>query len=814
MSAAKNKFKHVRIAVVGKPNVGKTSLINKITGCNLKVANFSGITISAKEVSCNVGDCIFTFIDLPGTHSLFAGSHESETVCKILKNKFKYDVILNVVDAKHIDKDLHITSELVNNCANKPVIVALNMFDEMHRGNFDIDTAALKKSFGIEFVKTSAKKYRGVEDLVELIRSNRSHDTLTNLNDWSIITDFRYKFAYQPPQTMNAQMEQSLQANANASCNANQSVFNHDGGNRIKNKFAKMIENAKITFKNIQKTLHLCECETNDSSPCSSLGCDEFGCVLTAKELRGDFLPNNSNVLPFIKQISESSVQKTHKSYSVVNGVITKTDIIDKVLLNRVLGLPMFLAIMFGIFVATFKLAEIPCSAIEEMTAATSSAAYNALNGGMLGAMIGYGVISGIGSVLAFMPQIAILFFFISSLEKVGYLARISFIFDDILQVFGMQGKSSIALISGFGCSIPSYMATRIIANRAERIATMFAIGFVPCSAKMTLFVFLTNTFFGDAAPYALIAIYISAIMLSLVASKIAHFFASKTQSEQMDLHIVELPKYRMPDFLSVFKEIYSKCADYLKNAGTFIAVMSFSIWVLSHIPVNILDKQYWEYLTDESEIRIEIYGNIEESNGNPIGQIAPNTQSVLSAPSAPSVPNMPNQSQSKELSGTSISDETNIAVHKSMNNAEKIESWRAMKAKNDYLVSHSVLSVVSKKVAFIFEPLGLEWRLTVSLIAAIAAKEVAISSLSVLYQDYDPASGANLTEIMRNNISISTAAAYIMFLIAFMPCVSATAMFHRELKNKYYTAALIIGTSVGAWVLAFAVKHIVELIL
>ncbi len=616
---------NIRIALLGQPNSGKTLLINRLAGSNLRVGNFPGVTVEKTEISFNYKGNIITFIDLPGIYNFNSETSEDEKIARqyFLENIKDYDIVLIVGNCTRLDRIGHLLSTIKE--IKKPKLIALNMYDLAQEQGLEINTDTIGLLLGLEVAVVSAKNK-------------------TNLNN--------------------------------------------------------LLEKIVKTHK-IEKILDL-----------KSYDCLE------------------------IDKIFDSAVKKI----SFFKRKINYTKILDKILLHKFFGLPIFGAIMFISFKLTFSLGQFPADFIEYVGDNIAQFLTLHLPRNILVASLTDGIIPGVITVLTFLPLIIIMSFCISLLEKVGYMSRITFLMDGILRKFGMQGASSFPLLTGFGCSIPAYMSTRIIPNKIEKIATLFAIGLVPCSAKMTLFILLVGTFFSaHVAPYVLFGIYIGGTFLGLLISRLVGFFIKKYDKNSItnNLFIIELHDYCWPQFSLLLSEVVTKAKSYLKNAGTFIAIMAFSIWILSHLPYNPWNMDYWD--------------------------------------------------------------------HFKVTTAKKSVSQEEMINANNYLLSNSVLGAIGKACEPVFSPLGFDWKMNIALLAAIAAKEVAISTLGVLYKV--PGNEVGLMEKMRQEVPFSSGISYIMFSLIYIPCLSAVVMFKREAGDKIYLIILIVLTSVLAWVMAYIAK-------
>ncbi len=610
---------YTKIVVCGHPNVGKTLLINKITGSNLRVGNFPGVTVEKSEISMKYQDKMITFIDIPGIYNSESFSEDEEIAIDFIKNKTKeYDVLLCVGDAMCLEKTLLFVSE-IEKITNKPKIIALNLLDTATKHGIDIDIEKIQQKTGYTTVGLDAKSGKNINKLLEILAA---------------------------PITIN-----------------------------------------KINFDN--KTI---------ASECVS-----------RRKITG--------------------MSRTHIS-----------SIIDNVVLNKYFGMPIFLGIMFGVFALTFWLGQIPSDFLEGTFTNCIQSLGDELPKNIINSMFFEGIIPGVIAALSFLPRIAILFFCISILEKSGYMARISFLMDGFLRIFGISGKSAIPLISGFGCSIPAYMSARILSNKYQKMATMVAIGFIPCSAKMTVLVLLTAAFFSSTmAPFVMLAIYITGFILGLfMAGLVSWSFKNEVKSD-FNLLIMELPEYRWPQFSLIKNDVMPRVIAYIKNAGTMIAGVSFALWLFCNIPYNPFDAKYWE-------------------------------------------------------SRKTIS----IATEQSQITEAK-----------EYILLNSITGEVGKISGYILSPLGFDWKMNICLLAAVAAKEVALGTLGVLYQ-VDSDDDSLLTDRIRKEIPFASGISFMIFMLVYTPCISAMAVFAKESKSKKYTIIVIIGTTILAWILSFVGYNIV----
>ncbi len=431
---------------------------------------------------------------------------------------------------------------------------------------------------------------------------------------------------------------------------------------------------------------------------------------------------------------------------SFVNGVITEAVIyekpkkpnntakIDKILINKYLGLPIFLFLMWVLFQLTFTLGSIPMDYIEALFAAISQNVATHISNETLSSLICDGIIGGVGSVLLFLPNILILFFGISLLETTGYMSRVAFLLDGFFHKFGLHGKSFIPLVTGFGCSVPAFMATRTLKNEKDRLLTLFIINFMSCGARLPVYVLFIGAFAPkEEAGNWLFAIYIFGAIVGLACAKFLRVMVFRGKDEPF---VMEMPKYRIPNWRLVWFMIANKAKMYLKKAGTFILAASVLIWFSNMYPKN-------EQIAAKFDEQIALTQDISK----------------------------------KETLGFE---------------------------KSNALLQNSYLGKAGKALEPIFAPLGFDWRLSVSLVSGLAAKEVMISTMGVLYSlgDQDENS-KSLTGVIKSQIPLSTAVAYLLFVMFYNPCLAASVVFAREAGGLKYLALLFIFTSIIAYIMA-----------
>ncbi|MDD5158166.1 ferrous iron transport protein B [Sulfurimonas sp.] len=693
-------MKKIVVALVGQPNVGKSHLLNSISGANLKVGNFAGVTVEKAEATLLRDGYKIDIIDLPGSYSLddFA---KDEKVTKEFLIEGEYDIILNVLDSTNLERNLSLTSELLE--LDKRMVVALNMDDEAIKEGVFIDEKELSELLGVDCIKTSSLKKTNLDVMVDMI--------IHTVKEPKKAPKFYYSDA----------IEDRVEELVSFMKSRNFKLTNHSNRSvaigllKQDRTIYKMIHEEPIyaellpLLNNTLEKLHI-QFKNRDSNEIFADERDAFA--------RGACL----------------EVIKNNKK-----NITSVTQKIDSIMINKYLGIPIFLFLMWGLFQLTFTLGQVPMDYIEAFFKFLGDTAGEFITNKPAKSLIVDGIIAGVGTVLLFLPNIMILFLGIALLETTGYMARVAFVLDGFFHKFGLHGKSFIPLVTGFGCSIPAYMAARTLKSERDRLLTMFIIGFMSCGARLPVYVLFAGAFFTpESAGNVLFAIYVSGAFLGLIAAKVLRLTVFRGDDEPF---VMEMPKYRLPSVKLIWFTIYSKSIMYLKKAGTFIFMASIFIWFISSYPKNI---QIEDAYTNKIETALEADKNI-------------------------------------------ISNE--------------------MKKK---LMENTYLGFAGKAIEPIFKPLGFDWRMSVATLSGLAAKEVIVSTLGVLYsigseiKEEDDA----LKNIISREIPFASAIAFIVFVMVYLPCIAATAVFTKEAGGKKYTVYLVLFTFITAWTLAFIAYH------
>ncbi len=628
-------MEEIIVALVGQPNVGKSSLINALSNAHLKVGNFAGVTVDKMEVSLIHKERQITIIDLPGTYALNDFTTE-EKVTKDFLEKGQYDLILNVVDSTNLERNLALSAQLLD--TNKKMLLALNMWDEAQKEGIKINTEKLSQELGVVCVSTSARTKEdrlNTELLLDEIVRLYSQNTTNN-------------------------------------------------------------ESIKVPSQSFKESLKYSQ---------------------SAQRIAKLVISENKQ---------NASFEHTYK--------------IDKILMHKRYGIFIFLGFMFIIFSLSFLIGGGAQKALEAGFKFLSDSVKESVANEDLASLVGDGIIGGVGATVSFLPLIVVLYFGISLLETTGYMSRVAFLLDGILHKFGLHGKSFIPLITGFGCSVPAYMATRTLQNYNERLITLFVIGFMSCSARLPIYVLFVGSFFpSSSAGFVLFCIYILGAVVALVMAKLLKLSVFKGQTESF---IMEMPKYRFPSWRMVYFSIYTKSLSYLKKAGTYILVGAILIWFMSQYP--------------KSDVAMKTY----------------------------------KQESSLVDKDTTLSSEA------------KEEKLKELKAKLDQKnLKNSIVGRGGAYLEKVFSPMDFDWRLSVSLVTGFMAKEVVVSTLGVLFSlgDQNEKSDA-FRGILRKEVSVPSGIAFIVFVMFYIPCFAATITFGREAGGIKFVAYLFIFTTAVAY--------------
>ncbi len=698
--------KNITVALAGNPNAGKSSLFNALTGAHQRVGNFPGVTIEKHEGYLDYKNYRITVVDLPGTYSLTPYSPEEIVTRRFIIDE-KPDVVVNVVEGTNLERNLMLTVQLME--MEVDLLVALNMMDEVEEKGISIDLDQLEQLFGSHIVPISARNRKGLDDLLDHVISVSEGRIEIRKN----------KITFSP------EVEKAIDKIA--------ALLSHErelgAGANYRWLAIKLLENDREAYTEVQKYPVWVKIELalqEAIKECERLHSTDPEALITEDRHA------------FVHGAMQECVRKPKATRASVS------DYIDAVVLNRVLGLPVFFLVVWAIFQLTFTLGKPLMLALEFVFDLLSKSVAPLLPEGMVRSIFVDGVISGVGSVVVFLPNIVLLFMGLSFLEASGYMARAAFVIDKVMHRFGLHGKSFIPMITGFGCSIPAIMATRTMKSRSDRLATIMTIPFMSCGAKLPVYVLLAGAFFPPAmAANVMFGIYLLGIVVGLWTARLLKSTVLKSDSEPF---VMELPPYRWPTFSSVIFQARMKAVMYLKKAGTLILGAVILIWVASNFPRS----QALDTELANGKARIEA------------SSVAPELK------------------------------------------AEQLQKLEArIEARQ---LEYSIAGRSGKLLEPLIRPLGFDWRIGISLVTGLAAKEVVVSTLGTIFSIGQTTDNTSLSAILRSDPAFSkaTALSLMVFVLLYIPCVAAVGVMKKEVgawKPVLFYSAYVLAV---AWVASF----------
>ncbi len=577
--AAQKERRTINVALVGNPNCGKTSLFNIVSGAHEHVGNYSGVTVDAKEGFFDFQGYHFRIVDLPGTYSLSTYSPEEIYVRKHIIEETP-DVIINVVDASNLERNLYLTTQLID--MNVKMVIALNMYDELQASGNKLDHEKLSELFGVPMVPTICRSSVGIDKLFHIIIEIYEGSDFVTKNVKKHVRS-----------EVQDELEEWHKNNVLEVHHEKQGVFRHIHVNHgpILEKSIEAIKeaickNEGIRYKYSTRFLSIKLLE-NDK------GVERIVSQLpNGEEILKTRNKEAENIAKAMNEDSEQAI--TNAKYGFISGALKETftdnhlekeqttRVIDSIVTHRIWGYPIFFLFLYIMFEGTFVLGEYPMMGIEWLVEQIGNIVGNLMSEGPLKDMIIDGIIGGVGGVIVFLPNILILYFFISLLEDSGYMARAAFIMDKIMHRMGLHGKSFIPLIMGFGCNVPAIMASRMIEDRKCRLITMLVNPLMSCSARLPIYLVLIGAFFPKSGSFILLVIYAIGILLAVLMARLFSRFLVKGDDTPF---VMELPPYRIPTMKTIFRHTWEKGAQYLKKMGGVIMIASIIIWFLGYYP-------------------------------------------------------------------------------------------------------------------------------------------------------------------------------------------------------------------------------------
>ena len=676
--------KVINVGFIGNPNCGKTTLFNAYTGANLKVANWPGVTVEKKEGRTTYKGQEFKLIDLPGIYSLTSYTMEEKVSRECIMSD-EVDVIVDVVDASCLERNLYLTLQLIE--LGKPVVLALNMMDVVEERGMEIDLHRLPEMLGIPAIPVSARKRSGLEILMHAVAHHR---------EYAKQGPFIHHHAEKTGHKHNHHSEYAM-------------VYD----DVIEDKIDAIIEQFRASepeMKNMR--WHAIKVLEQDETVLKRHPVDTKGIVDRSYEK--DIINEKYDFIEEV--IDEVLVNKSEKA--------ERTEHIDRYMTSKWLGLPIFLVIMALVFFLTFTIGDWLKGyfeiGLDMLTQTVGGFLESAGVSPVIRSLLVDGIISGVGGILTFLPNIFILFLALAFLEDSGYMARVAYVMDDIMSHLGLSGRAFLPMLLGFGCSVPAIMASRALEHRKDRLKTILVTPFMSCSARLPIYVLFSSMFFGE---HAMIACY-SMYLLGIVVAILTAFIISKVDGSRAEhALLIELPEYKAPNARTIAVYVWEKVKDYLTKAGTVIFLASIIMWALLNFGTT-------GYVTD---------------------------------------------------------------------------------------ISDSFGSMVGKLIVPFFEPLGLGyWQIVVALISGIAAKEVVVSSCSVLFgiQNITTAHGMDSFVAVLASMGFGAANAYalMVFCLLYVPCTATIATIRREVGSAKLTCGIVLFQLAVAWVMSFIAFHVAGL--
>lgn len=587
-----NKERHtIDVALIGNPNCGKTSLFNALSGAKEHVGNYSGVTVGAKDGEFHYGDYTINIIDLPGTYSLSCYSPEELYVRSYLREHTP-DLILNVVDASNLERNLYLTTEIID--MDYSTVIALNMYDELRESGASLDYENLGKMIGVPMVPIVSKTHEGISNLMDtIIAVYENRDTTV-----------RHVHV-----NLGADMEGAIRKLVDAikASPFKQHYFSPrylaikllEGDHQIEDEIPSL--SRKTADSNPEDEKH---CSRFRKLFCNCADCDKCA-VQKAPHWRDNLRSGADDPILMMRDKLKGRIESLRdedissivaaEKYGFIAGALAETytpgkhkkkatKYIDKLATNRIIGFPLFFAVMFFIFWATFAIGQYPMDWIESGVTWLSGLVHQLMPEGILKDMIADGIIGGVGGVIVFLPNILILFFCISFMEDSGYMSRAAFIMDKVMHRIGLHGKSFIPLVMGFGCNVPAILASRSIESKSSRIITVLINPFMSCSARLPIYVLLVGTFFPGHATLVFAGIYFLGIAVAVLTARLLRrFYFHKDETP----FVMELPPYRMPNLHTSLSHTWEKGRQYLKKMGGIILFASILVWALNYFPLN-----------------------------------------------------------------------------------------------------------------------------------------------------------------------------------------------------------------------------------
>lgn len=777
----------IRIALAGNPNCGKTTMFNNITGAKQHVGNYPGVTVEKKEGHTKFDGHELLFIDLPGTYSLTARSLDELVARNVIVND-NPDVIVNVLDASNLERNLYLAAQLLE--LEKPMVIALNMADVAEEMGIKYDLKKMAEMTGATIVSTVGRTNIGTKDLLEATISVAASQKA-------------------PGVTINY-------------------------GDLLEGKIAELVDLLKeagtVTYPLRWIAIKLLEKDADVIGKVMRFDNTE-AVIQKAEAIREEIKDQVDLDVVFQEYRHRFAVEVYNKCLTQASTQLeTRSDRYDKILTHRILGLPIFMVVMWLLFNFVNTVGAIPQGWIEDGFTALQAWVVTVIPEGQLQSLISDGIIAGVGAVLSFVPLILLLFLGISFLEDTGYMARAAFVIDRVMRACGLHGKSFIPLLLGFGCSVPSVMGARILDNYKDRMVTILITPFMSCSARLPVYTLFAAAFFPpEWAGTVVFGVYALGIVFGIVFAKIFRKYLFAGEAEPF---VMELPPYHLPTLKATLTHMFERGIMYLKKAGTFILAASILVWFITTYPMDVEYSKDYDALHDQVAQTYEMkdaetlahFGITTDEQKDQVNEIVDNMKSTVqdataqaeaAQEAAPEI-EVEDDSEAPELFND-IKDENKDlfpaawAMYKNSANLDA-ENDKLDKEQASEKLEQSYAASFGKAINPVLEPLGFDWKMGVSLVAGLAAKEVVVSTLGTIYAvGGDTDHPQALTDYLQNDPHFTPliALTLMLFILIYPPCIAALAVIKRETGSWKWMLFMFFYENAFAWIACFIFYNI-----
>ena len=777
----------IRIALAGNPNCGKTTMFNNITGAKQHVGNYAGVTVEKKEGHTNFDGHELLFIDLPGTYSLTARSLDELVARNVIVND-NPDVIVNVLDASNLERNLYLAAQLLE--LEKPMVIALNMADVAEEMGIKYDLKKMAEMTGATIVSTVGRTNIGTKELLEATVS------------------------------------------VAASKKAPGVTINY--GDLLEGKIAELVDLLKeagtVTYPLRWIAVKLLEKDADVIGKVMRF--DNTEAVIQKAEAIREEIKNQVDLDVVFQEYRHRFAVEVYNTCltQAPTQLETRSDRYDKILTHRILGLPIFMVVMWLLFNFVNTVGAIPQGWIEDGFTALQAWVVTVIPEGQLQSLISDGIIAGVGAVLSFVPLILLLFLGISFLEDTGYMARAAFVIDRVMRACGLHGKSFIPLLLGFGCSVPSVMGARILDNYKDRMVTILITPFMSCSARLPVYTLFAAAFFPpEWAGTVVFGVYALGIVFGIVFAKIFRKYLFAGEAEPF---VMELPPYHLPTLKATLTHMFERGIMYLKKAGTFILAASILVWFITTYPMDVEYSKDYDALHDQVAQTYEMkdaetlahFGITTDEQKDQVNEIVDNMKSTVAdattqaedaGEAAPEI-EVEDDSEAPELFND-IKDENKDlfpaawAMYKNSANLDA-ENDKLDKEQASEKLEQSYAASFGKAINPVLEPLGFDWKMGVSLVAGLAAKEVVVSTLGTIYAvGGDTDHPQALTDYLQNDPHFTPliALTLMLFILIYPPCIAALAVIKRETGSWKWMLFMFFYENAFAWIACFIFYNI-----